>query len=117
MRRILGLALFAMVVTGCKTPECPPLSGPWKGYEKASGLDVECCARDNTFAKHGHYTGYYRGTRHKAMEGVYADEVRVGLWHAWKKSGTYDVGICYDDKGTQVWRESDEAKAKARSCP
>ncbi len=117
MRRVVALALLTAVLTGCKAPECPPLSGPWKGFEKSSGFDVECCARDNTFAKHGHYTAYFHKTRHKAMEGVYEDEVRTGLWHAWKRSGTYDLGVCYDGKGAEMWRESDEAKAKARACP
>ena len=127
---LLGLTL---AIAGCKQPEelkkleekledklataCPPLSDPWKGFEKSSGFDIECCARANTFAKHGHYVAYFHKTRKKALEGEYLDDVRTGLWHAWKKSGAYDGAVCYDGKGAQVWRESDEEKALARSCP
>ncbi len=109
--------VLSILSVGCKASPCPPLSAPWKGFEKASGFNVECCARDNTFAKHGPYTAYYPKSRHVAMAGDYKEDVRVGLWHAWKKSGVYDVGVCYDQAGVEVWRESDEAKAKARSCP
>jgi len=115
----LNLALIAAVacVNGCKAPECPPLAKPWKGFEKSSGFDVDTCAKDNTFAKHGHYTARFHKTKQKAMEGLYNEDVRVGLWHAWKRSGSYDLAVCYDDKGVELWRESDEAKAKARACP
>jgi hypothetical protein len=125
--------LTTTALAGCKSPEelqklqekleskvataCAPLSEPWKGFEKGTGYDIECCARANTFAKHGHYIAYFHKTRKKALEGEYNDDVRVGLWHAWKKSGAYDSGVCYDKNGTQLWREDDDEKALERSCP
>lgn len=114
-----GLLLIALALPKCGevVPECPPLAKPWKGYEKATGFDVETCAKDNTFAKHGHYVARFRNTQQKAMEGEYNEDVRFGLWHAWKRSGRYDTAICYDKDGKELWRESDEAKATARSCP
>ena len=126
----MGLAL---ALVGCKAPEelqklgekldsklaaaCPPLSDPWKGFEKATGFDIECCAQANTFAKNGHYVAYFHKTRKKALEGDYSNDIRTGLWHAWKKSGASDAATCYDGKGAQLWRETDDAKALARSCP
>lgn len=114
LKRIL---LLLPLLAACKESPCPPLSAPWKGFEKASGFDIECCAMNNTFSKHGNYTAFYHKTHQKAMEGQYKDDVRVGLWHSWKKSGSYDVGVCYDAQGAQVWRDSDEANARERSCP
>lgn len=114
--------LFLLAMPTCSGPDislpkCPPLSSPWKGFEKASGFDVETCAMDNTFAKHGAYVAYFKGTKQKAMEGGYKEDVRIGRWDSWKRTGAYDVMVCYDDKGAEVWRDTDEARGKARSCP
>ena len=112
----LAFFLIAALPT-CSAPECPPLSSPWKGFEKASGFDVETCAMDNTFAKHGNYVAYFHGTKHKAMAGTYKEDVRVGRWDSWKKNGTYDIMVCYDDKGVELWRDPDPVRGKTRTCP